>query len=78
MQTTQALAQTEELVDVITAAYEVSDSVAPDQAITSELAARHLERVLVRGANLRLVAAMRQLAAELGAPTRASGSPERS
>jgi len=68
MQTNQLIAQTKRLGDVITAAYEVSDEISPDRAVANELAARHLERVLVRGANLRLVAALRDLARELAAP----------
>ena len=69
MQTNRLVAQPKKLEDVITAAYEVSDVITADRAMATELAARHLERVLVRGANLRLVAALRHLAREL-APAR--------
>ena len=70
MQTNKLSEQTKKLGDVITAAYEVSDAITSDRAMADELAARHLERVLVRGGNLRLVAALRDLAREL-APARA-------
>jgi hypothetical protein len=70
MQTHQSFVQTKKLGDVIAAAYAMSDVVAPDRATANELAARRLERVLARGSNMRLVAALRGLAREL-APARA-------
>jgi hypothetical protein len=70
MQTQQPSVQTKKLGDVIAAAYEMSTAVASDGATANELAARHLERVLTRGANMRLVAALRGLARQL-APSRA-------
>jgi hypothetical protein len=69
MQTQQGISQTQRLGDFVAAAYEVSSAVAPDRAMANALAARHLERVLARGANVRLVAALRGLAREL-APAR--------
>ena len=69
MQTNQLVPQKKKLEDAITAAYEVSDAITPDRAMANALAARHLERVLVRGANVRLIAALESLAREL-APAR--------
>ena len=78
MQNNNLSAQTKKLGDVITAAYAVSGAITSDRATADELAARHLERVLVRGANLRLVAALRDLARELApAGTRAVRSNPR-
>ena len=63
MQTKQA--DSENLGAVVAAAYAVSSAITSDPGAASELAARHLERVLVRGCNARLVAALRGLAREL-------------
>ena len=63
----------QQLGDAIAAAYAVSTTVSSNSTTASELAARHLERVLVRGANVRVVAALRELASEL-APARARAS----
>lgn len=75
MQTKQGTSQTERLGDLVVAAYEISGAVASDRATADELAARHLERVLVRGPNVRLVVALKGLARELA---RASVRPARS
>jgi len=72
MQTNQTRHRTEQLGDAIAEAYEMSSAVASNRTTASELAARRLERVLARGANARLVAALRDLAREL-APVRARG-----
>jgi hypothetical protein len=69
MQTHQSKSGTEQLGEAIAAAYETSTALAPNGTTASELAARRLERVLARGANVRLVAALRDLAREL-APVR--------
>jgi len=66
MQTQRSQSETQQLGDAIVAAYEVSRTVTSDRGTAGELAARHLERVLVRGANARLVAVLRDLASELG------------
>ena len=73
MHTEQSQSETQQLGDAIVAAYEVSSTVTSNRGTASDLAARHLERVLVRGANVRLVAALRDLAGEL-APPRARAS----
>ena len=70
MQTQHSKLQGKKLGDLIAAAYEMSSAVASDGATANELAARHLERVLARSANLRVVAALRGLAREL-TPTHA-------
>jgi hypothetical protein len=69
MQTNQTGHGTEQLGDAIAEAYEMSSAVASNRTTASELAARRLERVLARGANARLVSALRDLAREL-APVR--------
>jgi hypothetical protein len=51
--------------DIVEAAYELGSLLAPDRAMAGDLAARHLERVLVRGGNLRLVAELADLARDL-------------
>lgn len=48
--------------EMIAAACEMGSAVASDPALANELAARHLERVLVRGSNARLAAALAVLA----------------
>lgn len=78
MHTGQSQSETQQLGDAITSAYEVSSTVSSDRTTASKLAARHLERVLVSGANARLVAALRDLASELAPrPARASRSHAR-
>lgn len=49
------------LGDVVAAACDLGDVIAPDPATASDLAVRHVERVLVHGRNARLVAALRHL-----------------
>jgi hypothetical protein len=73
MQSHQSKSGTEQLGEAIAAAYESSTAVAPNSTTATELAARHLERVLARGANVRLVAALRDLAREF-APIRVRSS----
>ena len=63
MQTKQA--DSEKLGEVVAAAYAVSSAITSDRTTAAELAPRHLERVLDRGCNARLVAALRGLAREL-------------
>lgn len=70
MQTKETDSQTQQLGEAIIAAYDLSSAVASDRTTAKKLAARHLARVLVHGANERLVAALRELAREL-APRRA-------
>ena len=53
------------LGEVVAAAYEVGSQVTPDPVVAAKLAARRLERVLVRGANRRLQSALSELAREL-------------
>ena len=48
--------------DMVAAACEMGSAIASDPAVANELAARHLERVLVRGSNARLAAALAVLA----------------
>jgi hypothetical protein len=59
MQTKHLDSQTQKVGDAVVAAFDLGNSVAGDRAIAGELAARHLERVLVRGSNARLAAAWR-------------------
>lgn len=47
--------------EVVAAAYELSNAVAPDRATAADLAVRHVERVLLHGRNTRLVAALKEL-----------------
>jgi hypothetical protein len=54
-----------QLGEVVAAAYELGTLVAPDRTMAADLAARHLERMLVRSGNARLVAAVADLAREL-------------
>ncbi len=70
MQTNQPKFGTAQLGETIAAAYDTSSAVASNPTTAGELAARRLERVLARGANARLVAALRDLADEL-TPVRA-------
>ena len=63
-------AQAQNLGDAIVAAVDLGTGVTRDRAIASALATRHLERVLARGGNRWLAAALANLAREL-APTRA-------
>jgi hypothetical protein len=69
MQSHQSERGAERLGDAIAIAYEMSSAIASNRTTASELAARRLGRVLARGANARLVAALRDLAREL-APVR--------
>ena len=55
------------LGEIVAAAYELGSTLTPDRATATDLAARHLERVLVRGGNARLVAALADLGRELAA-----------
>ena len=71
----QSQSKPQELGDAIVAAYEVSSAVTSSRGTASELAARHLERVLLRGANVRLVAALRDLASELALPRARASRP---
>jgi hypothetical protein len=57
---------TQNLGDLVAASYDLGQAIAQESATAAELAARHLERVLVRGANLRLNVALARLARELG------------
>ncbi|HVZ72797.1 MAG TPA: hypothetical protein VHJ20_10525 [Polyangia bacterium] len=61
------------LGDFVTASFDLGAAVAGDTTNAAELAARHLERVLVRGSNLRLTAALAKLAREVGPVTSAPG-----
>lgn len=70
MRTKREDSQAQNLGDAVVAAVDLGAGVARDRSVASALAARHLERVLARGANRRLVAALASLAREL-APTRA-------
>jgi hypothetical protein len=63
-----------QLGEVVVAACELGSRVAGDPATAAELAARRLERVLVRGGNLRLEAALAELANELRPTRRYPGS----
>jgi len=75
MQIKRGDSQAQRFGDAVVAAVDLGAALAPDPAIASALAARHLERVLARGANKQLTAALADLAREL-APSgvRASGS----
>ena len=53
------------LGDVVAASYDLGAALAPDAQTAAELTARHLERVLARGANLRVMAAIASLSREL-------------
>jgi hypothetical protein len=46
--------QTLNLGEIVTAACELGGTIAADRAVATELAARHLERLLVRGSNARI------------------------
>ncbi len=65
MRTKYEIATTPTLAEAVAAAYELGSAVAPDRATAADLAARHLERVLVRGSNARLALALADLAREL-------------
>lgn len=56
------------LGEIVIAAYDLGSAVASDPATAGDLAARHLERLLLRGGNARVVAALADLAQDL-APT---------
>ena len=75
MQTKQTHAASQELGEAIAQAYDISRTVAADRSTANELAARHLERVLVRSANLRLVTALRDLASDLARPRARASRP---
>jgi hypothetical protein len=66
--------QTQNFGEVIVAACEFDSDVAPD-ATAMERAALHLERVLVRGSNARIAAALAELAAELAPAAAGCGNP---
>jgi hypothetical protein len=68
MQTTDRIAKTLSLGAVVEMICRQESAVAIDQNAVADLAARRLERVLVRGGNARLAAALATLAQEL-APT---------
>lgn len=57
------------LGEVIAASCELGTAVTCDEAAASELAARHVGRVLARRGNARLAAALALLAGELGSGT---------
>jgi hypothetical protein len=61
------------LGEVVEAAYALGNLVTTDRATASDLAARRLERVLARGSNRHLAAALAGLAREL-APKHARGT----
>ncbi len=65
MQTKHEISTTLTLGEAVAAAYELGSAVAPDRATAADLAARHLERVLVRGSNARLALALEDLARDL-------------
>jgi hypothetical protein len=69
MQTKDRSGMAPNLGEMIEAAYDLGESLTPDPAAAAELAARHLERVLVRGSNARLMAMLENLAAELSPMT---------
>jgi hypothetical protein len=69
---------TKDLGDLVAASYDVGSAIAHDPKAAAELAGRHLERVLVRGANLRLMAALKRLSRELGPTVEEARSPGRS
>lgn len=75
MTTNHVPAQT--LGDLVAASYERGQALSQDSIAAAELAARHLERVLVRGSNLRVSAALARLAREI-APKRAAATSPRS
>lgn len=56
--------QTQNLCAVVAASCELGAAIAGDGVTAAELAARHLERFLVRGSNARLAAALADLAGE--------------
>jgi hypothetical protein len=70
-------APTHQLGDLVAAAYDLGYAMTEDPTTAAELAARHLERVLVRSSNLRLTAELLRLARQLGpttAPVRLPGA----
>lgn len=69
--------QTQSLGEIVAAAYELGVTIASDRGVAAELAARHLERMLARGRNVRIAAALVDLASELE-PARAHAAPSRS
>lgn len=76
MQTKREESRAQIFGDAVVAAVDLGAAVAPNLAVASALATRHLERVLARGANTRLAAALADLAREL-APTRSRSVPSR-
>lgn len=62
------------LGEIVTAACELGGTLTADRAVATELAARHLERLLVRGRNARIAAALAELANEL-APSATRSAP---
>jgi hypothetical protein len=69
MQTKNRNGMAPNLGEMVEAAYDLGEAMTPNSATVSELAARHLERVLVRGSNARLMAMLENLAAELAPMT---------
>ena len=65
MRTTERNSAGISLGDVIAASCELGSAVSPDRGVAAELAARHVGRMLARGGNSRLAAAMTLLAREL-------------
>jgi hypothetical protein len=65
------------LGELVAAAYDLGTQVASDPSAAAELAARRLERVLLRGGNPRLQAAIAAFAKELrpSRPRAASSTP---
>jgi hypothetical protein len=68
MQTKHEISTTPTLGEAVETAYQLGSAMTPDRATAVGLAARRLERVLVRGRNERLALALADLARDL-APT---------
>lgn len=78
MRTDSRSTGTPTLGDVVVAAYDSGRAVASDRDSAAELAARYVERVLLREHNTRLLVALVQLAREVGpANDTAPVGPER-
>lgn len=78
MQTTERNSVGTSLGEAIEASCELGSAISPDSTVASELAARHVGRMLAQGGNARLAAALAMLANELGAGTpRVLRSPAR-
>jgi hypothetical protein len=73
MQTTRETVRT--LGDLVAASYDLSSAIAPNASKAAELAARHLERVLLHGSNVRLSAKLERFSRERGSTRDRAGSP---